>query len=107
MILFLLDPNRFYGYDWYFYFMYPMVLVSQGLLIVQVSQPHGYTLHSVGLLWTSFWPIEKTQPDNTQHLQDTDIHAPGGNRTCNPRKRVSADPLLRPRGHWNPHNAGT
>jgi len=30
-----------------------------------------------------------------------DIHAPGGIRTCDPSKRVAADPLLRPRGRWD------
>jgi len=27
-------------------------------------------------------------PDNTQHLQETDIHAPGEIRTRNPNKRA-------------------
>jgi len=40
----------------------------------------------------------------TKHLQETDIHAPGGIRTCNPSKRATADPRLRPRGHCDwPH----
>ena len=39
-------------------------------------------------------------PDNTQHSQETDIHAPGGIRTLNPSKRAAADPRVRPRGHW-------
>jgi hypothetical protein len=38
-------------------------------------------------------------PDNTQHSQETDIHAPGGIRTRNPNKRAPADPRFRPRGH--------
>jgi len=29
------------------------------------------------------------------------MHVPGGIRTRNPRKRESADPILRPRGHWD------
>ena len=33
-------------------------------------------------------------PVNTQHSQETDIHAPGGIRTRNPRKRAAADPRL-------------
>jgi hypothetical protein len=40
-------------------------------------------------------------PDNTQHSQETDIHAPGGIRTCNPSKRAAADPHLRSRSHWD------
>jgi hypothetical protein len=29
--------------------------------------------------------------ENTQHLQETDIHYPGGNRTRNPYKREALD----------------
>jgi len=46
-------------------------------------------------------PPQKPLPDTTQHSQETDIHAPGGIRTRNPSKRVSAEPRLRPRGHWD------
>jgi hypothetical protein len=35
--------------------------------------------------------------ENTQHSQETDIHALVGIRTHNPSKRVATDPLLRPR----------
>jgi hypothetical protein len=35
--------------------------------------------HSVGLLWTSDQP----EADNTQHSQETNIHAHGGFRTHN------------------------
>jgi hypothetical protein len=41
---------------------------------------------------------------NTEHLQETDIHAPGGIRSCNPNKRSTPDVRLRPRVHsdrWN------
>jgi len=37
-------------------------------------------------------------PDNTQHSQETDIHASGKIRTHNPSKRAAADPHLRQRG---------
>jgi len=40
-------------------------------------------------------------PDNNQHSQDTDIHAPGGIRTRNPFKRMGAEPRLGQRGHWD------
>ena len=40
-------------------------------------------------------------PDNTQHSQQTDIHALGGIRTQNPSTRAAADLRLRPRGNWN------
>ena len=42
-------------------------------------------------------PTEIPLPDNTQHSQETDIHAPCGIRTRNPSKRAAADPSLRPR----------
>ena len=38
--------------------------------------------------------------DNTQLSQETNIHAVGGIRTCNPNKRAAADPRLRPHSHW-------
>jgi len=43
-------------------------------------------------------------PDNTQHSQQTDIHAPSGIRTHNPRKRAAAYLRFRPRGHWEAVN---
>jgi hypothetical protein len=46
-------------------------------------------------------PSQRPLPDNTQHSQETDIHALGGIRTRNPSKRGAADPRLRPRGHWD------
>jgi len=49
-------------------------------------------------------PTQRLLPDNTQHSQESDIHAPGGIRTHNPRRRAPADPRLRPSGRrdW-PH----
>ena len=50
------------------------------------------------------WAISPTQgplSDNTQHSQETDIHALGRIRTQNSSKRAAADPRLRPRGHWD------
>ena len=44
-------------------------------------------------------------PDNTQHSQHTDIHAPGGIRTHNLSGRATVDLRLRPRGHWDRNNA--
>ena len=46
-------------------------------------------------------PSQRPLRDNTQHSQQTGIHAPGGIRTHNPSKRTTADPRLRPRGHWD------
>jgi hypothetical protein len=38
---------------------------------------------------------------NTQHSQETDIHAPGGIRTRDPNKQTAADLRLTRRGHWD------
>jgi hypothetical protein len=46
-------------------------------------------------------PTQRPLPDNTQHSQGTDIYATSGIRTHDPSKRVTADPRLRPRVHWN------
>ena len=46
-------------------------------------------------------PSQRPLTENKQHSQETNIHAPGGIRTRNSNKRASADPRLRPRGHWD------
>ena len=69
--------------------------MGQGL-IIENSRSHTDTPHSIGLLWTSVQPsTNRTPPDNTQHSQETEIHAPAGIRTNNPRKRVAADRRLK------------
>ena len=47
---------------------------------------------------------QRPLPDNTQHSQQTNIHAPGGIRTHDLNKRAAADLRLRPRGHWDRRN---
>jgi hypothetical protein len=49
-------------------------------------------------------PTYISMPDDKQHSQETDTHAPGGIRTRNRSKRAAADPRLRPRGHWDRQN---
>ena len=54
-------------------------------------------------------PSQRLLPDNTQHSQQTNIHAPGGIRTHNISRRAAADLRLRLRGHWDrlqPHVLG-
>jgi len=46
-------------------------------------------------------PTQAPLRDNAQCSQETGIHIPGGIRTRNPNKQVTADLRLRPRGHWN------
>ena len=71
-------------------------LVSLGLHRVEVSRLHSRhaTAGRVIVPWQRQLP-----DDNTQHFQETDIHAPGGIRIHNPRQRAAADPRLTPRGH--------
>jgi hypothetical protein len=64
-------------------------LVSQEL-IIEASRSHSDTSHSIGLLWTTDQPDAKPLPDNTQHSQETDIHAHGGIRTHSSSKITSA-----------------
>ena len=50
-------------------------------------------------------PAQRPLPHNTQHSQETDIHAPGGIQTRNPSKQPAADRGLRPRRHWDRHRS--
>jgi hypothetical protein len=57
---------------------------------------------SVGLL--SGRVISSSQrplPVNTRHLQQTNIHSPGGIRAHEISRRAAVDLRLRPRGHWD------
>ena len=79
--------------------------VGQGLLIHEVSRSHTTTHHSrQDSSGRVISPTQRPLPDNTQHSQQTDIHAPSGIRTHNPSKQAAADPRLRPRGHWTGHS---
>ena len=44
---------------------------------------------------------QRPLPDNTEHSQQTNIHAPGGFRTHDLSKRAAADLCLRSRGYWD------
>ena len=46
-------------------------------------------------------PSQRPLPDNTQHSQQTNIHAPGGIRTHDRNRRAAVDLSLRPRGYWD------
>ena len=59
-----------------------------------ITLTHHTRLDSSGRM---IWPTQIPLPDNTQHSQETDIHAPGRVRTRNPGKQAVADPRLRPR----------
>jgi hypothetical protein len=44
---------------------------------------------------------QRPLPDNIQRLQQTNIHAPGGNRIHDGSWQAAVDLRLRPRGHWD------
>jgi len=44
---------------------------------------------------------QRPLPNNTQHSQQTNLHAPGGIRTHNLSRLAAADLCLRPRGRWD------
>ena len=67
----------------------------QGFMI---TQTHHARYDSTGRVISS---TRRPLPDNTQHSQEIDIHAPGGIRTGNPSKRAAASPCLRRQGHWD------
>jgi hypothetical protein len=77
-----LELSNFYTFKLYAYIIVTFFiwrdhpLVDQGL-IVETSRPHSDTTRSVGLLWTSVSPAQRSLLDNTQHSQETDIHASG------------------------------
>jgi len=77
--------------------------VGQVLLIMEASQSHSDTPHSVGLLWMRDEPDAETLTDNTQRSQETAIHAPGWIRSQNPSKRAAAVSRFRRRGHRDRH----
>jgi hypothetical protein len=46
-------------------------------------------------------PSQRPLPNNTQHSQQTNTHAPCGIRTHNLSRRAAENLRLRPRGHWD------
>ena len=80
----------------------PTPPVGHGLLIHEVSRSHTTTHHSrQGSSGRVISSSQRPLPDNTQHSQQTNVHAPGGIRTHNLSSRAAADLRLRSRGHWD------
>jgi len=61
---------------------------------VEVSGSHSVRHTSLGRTPLDEWSTRRR--DNTQHSQESDIHAQGGIRTHNSSKRAAADPHLTP-----------
>jgi hypothetical protein len=73
-----------------------------GLLIHEVFENTHTTRHSrYGSSGRVISPSQRPLPDNTQHSQQTDIHAPGGIRAHNLSRRAAVDLRLRLRRHWD------
>ena len=83
---------------------FAMAQQPQWAEVSSLSRIHDHTQTQHTRQDSSGRVISQTQkhlPDNTQHSQETDVHAPGGIRIHNSSKREAADPRLRPRGHWD------
>ena len=77
--------------------------VSASSVLRLQDDTQGYT--TVGRTPLYEWSVRHRDLylTNTQHSQQTNIHALGGIQTRNPSRRSSADPCLRPLGHWDRH----
>jgi hypothetical protein len=76
------------------------LLIGHDLLIIEAGPPCS---DIPGSVLTSDRPTQRPLSDNTQHSQQTNIHAPGGIRTHSPSKLAATDRRLRPRGHQDRH----
>ena len=85
-------------------FFYHGATAPQGAKVSSLSRIHDHT-QTRHRRWDSsgrgISPAQRLLPDNTQHLQHTNIHGSGGIRTRSLSKRGAADPRLRRRGHWD------
>jgi hypothetical protein len=70
--------------------------LGQSILIIEVSQPHSDTPHSVGLLWKSRRNLYLT----THKIHKAWIDSQDGIRNRSPSKETAAEPHLRLRDHW-------
>jgi hypothetical protein len=73
--------------------------VPSGLLIIEASQLYSDNDNRQDSSGKSISPMKRSLPNNTQHSQETDIHAHGVIRTHNPRKRAATVRRLRPSAH--------
>jgi hypothetical protein len=80
---------------WGFFFsMGQQPLLDQRLLIIEASRSHSGTPHCIRPLWSVISLTQRPLPDNTQHSQETDIHASSGIRTYITSTRTATDPRL-------------
>jgi len=68
--------------------------------IIKVSPSHSDTHHTrQDFSGRVISPKHIPLSDNKQYSQETETHAPGGIRICNPNKRAAADARPRRRGY--------
>ena len=75
--------------------------MGQGHLILEVSRSHMTYHIRQDYSGCEISSSQRPLPNNTQHLQQTDIYDPGGIRTHNLRRRAAVKLFLKPRGHWD------
>jgi hypothetical protein len=68
--------------------------VNQGLLIIEDSWSHSDTLHSVGLLWTSYQPVPETS--TWQHKTLTTDRYPRPRMDSNPQSKPASSSRTTP-----------
>ena len=99
-------------YYYYYYsiitrsnFLFPM---AQQLLVAQAfswSRLHENWHNTLGRIPLDEWSVRRTDLYLTHTTLTSDRYpCPGTNRTCNPSKRATAEPRLRPRSHWDGHS---
>jgi hypothetical protein len=89
------------------YCVHPQALIVQNWPMASLS---GFLDHThTDTRWDSsgrvISPSQRPLPaqGNTTYRHKTNIHAPSGDRTRDPRNQAAADLRLRPRGHWDRH----
>jgi len=76
--------------------IYVLTVGVQDIAALDHTQWHTLSKNSLRIS-----PSQRPLPDNTQHSQEADIHAPGGIRTRNPSRREAARISLKPRCLWD------
>ena len=69
-----------------------------GASLLSRLHDHTQTQHTLDFSGRVISPMQRPLNVNTQHSQQTNIHAAGEIRTHNLRKRAAADQRVRPRG---------
>jgi hypothetical protein len=97
----LLSHSRLHFLFIYFFFCSGVSIRFRFIaLLYRASRSHSDTPHSVGFPGRVISLKQGPLPENTQHSQQRDMHAPSRIRTHKPRKWGTSDPHLRLWIHW-------